>query len=116
MNYLMSFIIGGLICLIGQLLIDVCKLLPVHIVVIFVVFGSFLEFFNIYDYLNEIASAGSMIPISSFGHSLTHSAVENALNTNYLGLFSGIFNSTSSGISIAIFFAFIVALVTKPRG
>ena len=116
MNYLLSFIIGGLICLLGQILIDVCKLLPVHVVVIFIVLGSFLEVFNIYDNLNDIASAGSMIPISSFGHSLTHSVVENAIKTNYLGLFSGIFNSTSSGISIAIFFAFIVAIVTKPRG
>ncbi len=116
MNYFLAFIIGGLICLIGQILIDVCKLLPVHIVVIFVVLGAFLEVFNIYDILNDFASAGSMIPISSFGHSLTHSGVENALKTNYLGLFSGIFNSTSSGISIAIFFAFIVAIVTRPRG
>ena len=116
MNYLLAFIIGGLMCLLGQILIDVCKLLPVHIVVLFVVLGSFLEIFNIYDSLNSFASAGSMIPISSFGHSLTHSGVENALKTNYLGLFTGVFNSTSSGISIAIFFAFIVAIVTKPRG
>ena len=116
MNYLLAFFVGGLVCLIGQILIDVFKLLPVHIVVIFVVFVSFFEIYNIYDYLNTIASAGSLIPSSSFGHSITHSAVENALKTNYLGLFSGIFESTSSGISVTIFFAFIIALVTKPRG
>ena len=116
MNYLFAFIIGGLICLIGQLLIDIFKLLPVYIVVIFVTIGSFLEIFGIYDKLVEFASAGALIPISSFGHSLTHSAVENALNTNYLGLFTGIFNSTASGISITIFFAFIIAIALKPRG
>ena len=116
MNYVLAFIVGGLICVVGQLLIDLCKFLPVHIVVIFVTIGAFLEIFNLYDHLNNIASAGSMIPISSFGHSLTHSGVENALKTNYLGLFSGIFESTSSGISITIFFAFLIALVTKPRG
>lgn len=116
MNYILAFVIGGLICVVGQILIDVCKLLPVHIVVIFVTLGAFLEIFNIYDNLNNIASAGSMIPISSFGHSLTHSGVENALKTNYLGLFSGIFTSTASGISITILFAFLVAIVTRPRG
>ena len=116
MNYLLAFIIGGVICLLGQLLIDVFKLLPVYIVVIFVSVGSFLEIFGIYDSLIDFSSAGALIPISSFGHSLTHSAVENALNTNYLGLFTGIFNSTASGISIAILFAFIVAITFKPRG
>jgi stage V sporulation protein AE len=116
MNYFLAFIIGGLICVIGQLLIDVFKLLPVHIVVIFVTFGAFLEMFNLYDYLIDFANSGALIPISSFGHTLTHSAVENALKTNYLGLFSGVFTSTSTGISITIFFAFIVALVTRPRG
>ena len=116
MNYILAFIIGGLICVIGQILIDVFKLLPAHIVVIFVCLGAFFEFFNLYDYLIKFSSAGALIPISSFGHSLTHSAVENALKTNYLGLFNGVFESTSSGISITIFFAFIVAIVTRPRG
>lgn len=116
MIFINAFFIGGLICLIAQLLMDIFKLLPVHLVVLFVVLGSFLECFNIYDSLVNFAGAGAMIPISSFGHSLTDAAVKNALETNYLGLFKGIFNSTSVGISIAIFFAFIIALVSKPRG
>lgn len=116
MIFIKAFFIGGLICLIAQLLMDTLKLLPVHLVVLFVVLGSFLECFNIYDSLVNFAGAGALIPISSFGHSLTDAAIKNALQTNYLGLFKGIFNSTSVGISITIFFAFIISIVSKPRG
>lgn len=116
MNFLMAFLIGGILCLIAQLLMDLFKLLPVHLVVIYVVLGSFLEAFNLYDSLIDLAGAGALLPISSFGHSLTHAALECALETNYLGILSGVFDLTSSGIAAAIIFAFFIALVTKPRG
>lgn len=102
--------------MIAQLLMDVFKLLPVHIVVLFVVLGSILEAFNLYDSLIAFSGAGALIPISSFGHSLTHGAVESALDSNYLGLFSGMFDLTGSGIVSAILFAFVIALVSRPRG
>ena len=116
MTFLYAFLIGGLICLLAQLVLDGFKLLPVHVVVIFVVLGSFFEAFHVYDKLVSFAEAGALLPISSFGHSLTHAAVEAATKTDYLGLFTGIFNLTSSGIAAAIFFSFIIALVCKPRG
>ncbi len=116
MIFIKAFLVGGLICLMAQILMDKFKLLPVHLVVLFVVIGAGLEAFNLYDYLVEFSEAGAMLPISSFGHSLTDAAVNSALESNYLGLFSGVFTSTSVGISIAIFFAFIVALTTRPRG
>lgn len=116
MIFLYAFLIGGLICLIAQLLIDGCKLLPVHIVVLFVVLGAGLEIFNIYDKLIEFAGAGVLIPISSFGHSLTHSAVEAGIEKGYFGIFSGMFDMTASGISITIIFAFFISLMFRPRG
>lgn len=116
MNFIYAFLFGGILCFVGQILIDKCKFLPIHLVVLFVVIGSLLECFNIYDYIVDVFSAGAMIPISSFGHSLTESAVSNALETNYLGLFTGIFNTTSVGISISIISAFIIAIIFKPRG
>lgn len=116
MIFLYAFLIGGLICLVAQILMDVFKLLPVHIVVTFVVLGASLELFGIYDMLIEFAGAGVLIPISSFGHSLTHSAVEATLDKGYFGIFSGMFDSTASGISITIIFAFFMALIFRPRG
>ena len=116
MTFLYAFLIGGLICLLAQLILDLFKLLPVHIVVIFVTLGSIFEAFHLYDKLVDFAGAGALLPISSFGHSLTHAAVEAATATDYLGLFTGIFDLTSSGIAAAIFFSFIIALVCKPRG
>ena len=116
MIFLKAFLIGGIICLIAQLLMDFCKLLPVHLVVLYVSLGAVLEMFGLYDGLIKFAEAGALLPISSFGHSLTHAAVESSIRTNYLGIFSGIFDLTSSGISAAILFAFFVALIFRPRG
>ena len=98
MIFLYAFLVGGIICLLAQLCMDLFKLLPAHIVVI------------------AFAGAGALMPISSFGHSLTHAAVEAAVQSDYLGLFTGIFDLTSSGIAAAIFFSFVIALVCRPRG
>lgn len=116
MIFLYAFLTGGTICLIAQLCLDVLKLLPVQTVVLFVVLGSLFEAFGLYDKLVDFAGAGAMLPISSFGHSLTHSAVAAATQEGVLGLFSGIFDLTSSGIAAAIFFAFMVAIATRPKG
>lgn len=115
MNFIMAFIVGGLICVIGQLLMDICKFLPVHITVLFVCLGALLEFFGLYDHLIEIGHAGALVPISSFGHSLADSAIEATKTKGYLGVFSGIFESTAAGISAAIIFAFFASLIFKPK-
>lgn len=116
MNFINAFLIGGFICFIGQILMDKFKLLPLHITVLFVVLGSIFEAFNIYDYLIDFAGAGALVPISNFGHSMTHSAIDSAMEEGYLGLLTGLFNLSSSGLSFAVFSAFIVSLVFKPRG
>ena len=116
MIVLAAFLIGGFICLIAQLLVDVFKLQNVHVTVLFVLLGSILECFNIYDNLISFAGAGVLLPICSFGHTMTHSAVTQALNGNYLDLLKGVFSSTSSGISFAIFIAFICGLGFRPKG
>ena len=116
MIFLYAFLFGGLVCLLAQLCMDIFKLLPAQLVVLFVVLGSVLEAFQLYDKIIAFAGAGALMPIASFGHSLTHAAVEGAMNTAYLGLFTGIFDLTSTGIAAAIFFSFLIALVCKPRG
>lgn len=115
-NYIMAFLVGGTICLIAQVLVDTLKVLPIYITLLFVCLGSFLEIFGLYDKLIEIGHAGAMLPISSFGHSLTHAAVEEAMNTGFFGLFLGIFDLTAPGITAAIIFAFLMSLIFKPRG
>lgn len=116
MIYLYAFLIGGLICLIAQILMDVFKLLPIHLTVLFVVLGSFFEMFNLYDQLITFSSAGALVPISNFGHSLTHAAVSAANESGYLGIFTGMFNLSSSGLSFAVISAFIISLIFKPKG
>jgi stage V sporulation protein AE len=116
MDFVMAFIVGGAICLIGQLLMDVAKFLPIHVTVLFVSIGSLLELFNIYDAIVKVGGAGAYTPISSFGHSLTHAAVEAAMNQGPIGLWDGIFRLTATGITAAIVFAFFAGLIFKPRG
>ena len=114
MNLVYAFLIGGVICLIGQLLLDVAKLLPVHVTTLFVLIGAILEPSGLYDKLIEIAGAGALLPISSFGHSMTHGALENT--NNYLQLLQGILSNTSSGIVIAVVVALICSCIFKPKG
>ncbi|HET7522436.1 MAG TPA: stage V sporulation protein AE [Bacillales bacterium] len=116
MEYVIAFVVGGLICVIGQILLDVFKLTPAHVVVSFVVAGAVLDGFGLYDRLIEFAGAGATIPITSFGHSLLHGAMAEAKSSGFIGLAVGIFQLTSAGISAAILFGFLVAVIFKPKG
>jgi stage V sporulation protein AE len=116
MEFVWAFIVGGLICVIGQLMMDVLKLTPAHVTTSFVVIGALLDAFGIYDKLIEFAGAGATVPITSFGHSLLHGAMESAEDHGFIGIAMGIFELTSAGISSAILFGFIVAVIFKPKG
>ncbi|WP_000348321.1 stage V sporulation protein AE [Bacillus cereus] len=116
MDFVYAFIVGGIICVIGQLLLDFVKLTPAHLMATFVVVGAILDSFELYDKLIKFAGAGATVPITSFGHSLLHGALEAAEKHGYLGIGIGMFSLTSSGISAAILFAFFVALICKPKG
>ncbi|QOR65337.1 stage V sporulation protein AE [Cytobacillus suaedae] len=116
MDYLFAFLVGGGICVIGQLLFDVAKLTPAHVMSIFVVLGAILDGFDLYDNLIEFAGAGASVPITSFGHSLLHGAMQQAEQHGFIGIGMGIFELTSAGISSAILFSFIIALIFKPKG
>lgn len=110
MTYINAFLFAGFICLIGQIILDNTKLTPGHITVIFVVIGSFLDLFDIYDKLVKWASGGALVPITSFGHLLIHGALEKAQKYGALGLGMGMFDLTSSGIISAIVISFILSL------
>ncbi|HOB87196.1 MAG TPA: stage V sporulation protein AE [Bacillota bacterium] len=115
-KFLLAFIVGGLICVIGQILMDLFKMTPAHMTVTLVVAGAILGGLGLYEPLIEFAGAGASVPISSFGNSLVKGALAEAERTGIVGVLTGIFEVTSAGISAAIIFAFLAALIFKAKG
>ena len=115
-KFIWAFFIGGLICVFGQILMDKFKLTPAHTMCTLVVTGSVLGGFGLYDKLIEFAGAGASVPISSFGNQLVKGALQEAQQTGLIGVLTGIFEITSAGISAAIIFAFLAALIFRPKG
>ena len=115
-SYIFAFLVGGIICVIGQLMMDVGKLTPAHTLSTLVVVGAVLDGFGLYEKLIDFAGAGATVPITSFGNSLVHGALAEAEKHGWVGVLTGMFEVTSSGISAAIVFGFIGALLFKPKG
>jgi stage V sporulation protein AE len=116
MIFLWAFLVGGAICVIGQLLMDVGKLTPAHTMSTLVVVGAAADAFGIYDPLVKFAGAGASVPITSFGNALVHGALTELERDGWVGVVTGIFDITSAGISSAIVFSFLAALLVRPRG
>jgi stage V sporulation protein AE len=116
MIFLWAFIIGGAICIFGQICFDVFKLTPAHTMSLLVVLGAILDGLGLYDPLIKFAGAGASVPITSFGNALVHGALQELQNDGWIGIITGIFKVTSAGISAAIIFSFLAALVAKPKG
>lgn len=115
MIYLKAFMVGGLICLIAQIILDNTKLSPGHVLSGFTVAGGVLGGLGWYDKLVEFAGAGATMPISSFGNSLVQGALEEANTHGLVGVLTGMFELTSAGITAAIVFGFATALVFDPK-
>ncbi len=116
MNFLMAFLIGGIICAIGQILIEVFKLTPGFLTCLFVIIGAFLEFGDIYDKIISIGYSGATLPITSFGHSLAHAAYEGGFEGGFLGILSNILKTTSPGIVMVIILSVLIGLIFRPKG
>lgn len=115
MIYVNAFILTGLISMLGQLILDNTKLTPGHITSMFVVLGAILSFFGLYDILRDYSLVGSSLPITSFGNALYQAALEGFNQNGFVGMFSNLLSTTSSGISGAIFFGFLFSLFSKAR-
>jgi stage V sporulation protein AE len=116
MIFFWAFVVGGLICVVGQLLMDLTKLSPAHVMTILVISGAVLDGFGLYEPLIKFAGAGASVPITSFGNSLVHGALAEAKVHGFVGIITGIFEVTSAGISAAIIFSFLASLVFRARG
>lgn len=115
MQYLWAFLIGGAICVVGQLLIDYTKLTPARILVGFVVAGVILTAFGLYEPLVEFAGAGATVPLTGFGYTLAMGMQKAILQYGLLGIFTGGLTATAGGITAAIVFSYIAALFAKSK-
>ncbi len=115
MQYLWTFLIGGTLCAIAQVLIDKCKLTPARILVIYVCAGTFLAFLGLYEPLAEFAGAGATIPLTGFGYSLFKGVRTAISEKGFLGIFTGGLTGTAAGITAAIVFGYLIALICKPK-
>ena len=114
-DLLKAFVIGGCICLVGQILIDVTKLTPGRILVAFVVIGVVLTAVGVYEPLVEWAGAGATVPLTGFGFRLAEGVKQEVDKIGFLGIFMGAIKAASAGITAAVFFAFLAALFAEPK-
>ena len=114
-SLLKCFIVGGLICVIGQILIDKTKLTPARILVIFVTTGAILGGLGIYQYLVDFAGAGATVPLTGFGYNLSKGAIEGIKQSGLIGAFTGGVKAAAGGIAAAVFFGYLAALISKPK-
>ena len=115
MDYLKAFVIGGLFCVIGQILIDKTKLTPARILVSYVVIGVFLGGIGLYEKIVEFAGAGATVPLTGFGHSLAKGVREAIDKDGFLGIFIGGLKATAGGIAAAITAGLLMSLLFKPK-
>ena len=115
MNYIKAFVVGGIICAIGQIFIDKTKLTPARILVGFVVAGVALSALGFYEPFADFAGAGATVPLSGFGHLLAKGVRAAVNDYGILGAFTGGISAAAGGITAAIVFAFAAALLFKPK-
>ena len=115
MDYLKAFVVGGLICVIGQLLIDKTKLTPARILVAFVMAGAFIQLFGFYEKLIDFAGAGASVPLTGFGCLLCNGAQKAVSEYGAIGIFTGGLTAAAGGITAALVFGFLAAVIFKPK-
>ncbi len=115
LKYFWCFIIGGTICAIGQILIDKTKMTSARILVLYVTAGAILTGLGIYPKIVELGGAGATVPLTGFGYSLAKGTMQAVDEQGLIGVFTGGVKATAAGISAAILFGFIAALLSKPK-
>ena len=113
--YLNAFILCGLICMLGQLLIELTNLAPAHTNTILVVLGAFFSMIGVYDKLADFSIAGASVPITNFGHILFKGAYTGFLEDGFTGLLQNIFSLTGGGLTVTILIAFVIGILFKPK-
>lgn len=115
MEYVKAFIVGGLLCLFGQVLVDKTKLTPARILVSYVIIGVFLSGVGVYESLVEFAGAGASVPLMGFGHIIAKGVREAIKTDGFMGIFTGGLKASAGGITAAITAGLLASILFKPR-
>jgi len=115
LTYIKCFLVGGAICALAQIFINLTKLTAGRILVYFMIAGIVLQAFGVYEVLIDFAGAGATVPISGFGYLLAEGAIKGAKNSGLFGAFTGGLASASAGITSAVVFSFLFSLIFKPK-
>lgn len=115
MEYIKAFIVGGLICVVGQILLQRTKLTPARIVVIFVAAGALLTGVGLYAPLVEWAGAGATVPLTGFGYTLAKGVMEEVKSAGVLGIFTGGYKAAAGGIGASILFGYLASVLFEPK-
>ena len=115
MDYIKAFLVGGLICAVGQVIIDRTKLTPARLLTGYVVGGVFLSLIGVYKPLEKFAGAGATVPLLGFGHALYQGVIKAVEKDGFLGVVTGGLSATAASIAAVILFALIAAIVARPK-
>ena len=113
MMLLKAFVVGGILCIIAQILIDKTKLTPAKILVLYVTVGAILGGLGIYKYLVDFAGCGATVPLTGFGYNLSKGVIQEVHHSGFLGVFTGGIKAAAGGITAAIFFVYLLVFVFK---
>lgn len=115
MDYLRAFLVGGIICVIGQIIMDGTKLTPAHVLVLFVTSGAILTAIGIYEPIVQFGGSGATVPLPGFGYTLAKGAIKAVNKDGLLGAFTGGIQATSGGVAAATVFGYFIAVVFDPK-
>jgi len=115
LDYVKAFLVGGTICMIGQILIDKTKLTPARILVSYVIIGVALSAVGVYTHIVDFAGAGATVPLTGFGHTLAKGVREAVDKNGFLGIFTGGLKATSGGITTALVAGLIASILFSPK-
>lgn len=118
LNYVQAFIVGGLLCVLAQLVVDLTpsKFTPAHTMVSFVMLGAVASAFGLYEPLVKFGGAGATIPLTGFGHALVNGALKEATEFGPQGLITGGMRATALGLTVAVIFGYLMAILFNPKG
>lgn len=111
-----AFLVGGALCTVAQLVLDLAQLNPAHVMVLFVSLGAVASGLGLYEPLVRLAGAGATVPLPGFGHSLVQGIMKDIGSKGWLGLFTGGFTATATGLSVAVVFGWLMAVLFNPKG
>lgn len=115
MSFVFAFLVGGIICMISQILMEYLKFTPAIVTSLFVILGGVLEVFGLYEKLVKFGSAGALAPITNFGSLVVNASYKGILKDGLIGAFTNVFSTTGGGISVTIIGSLIIALIFNPK-